>query len=87
MPFSRITSKIVKVSNVDVGGLNNYSEKRYTVVLDFEFEGTNYTSNFMIDDREDRTPVLLNRKILRMLNVAVNPSRKYIATTKYSVEE
>jgi len=82
-----ITSKIVKVSNVDVGGLNNYSEKRYTVVLDFEFEGTNYTNNFMIDDREDRTPVLLNRKILRMLNVAVNPSRKYIATTKYSVEE
>ena len=82
-----ITSKIVKVSNVDVGGLNNYSEKRYTVVLDFEFEGTNYTSNFMIDDREDRTPVLLNRKILRILNVAVNPSRKYVATTKYSVEE
>tara|TARA_R100000008_G_scaffold78960_1_gene60314 strand:+ start:1501 stop:2898 length:1398 start_codon:yes stop_codon:yes gene_type:complete len=82
-----ITSSIVKISNVDVGGLNNYSEKRYTVKLNFEFEGTNYTSNFMIDDREDRTPVLLNRNILRLLNVAVNPSRKYVATTKYSLDE
>ena len=82
-----ITSSIVKISNVDVGGLNNYSEKRYTVKLNFEFEGTNYTSNFMIDDREDRTPVLLNRDILSLLNVAVNPSRKYVATTKYSLDE
>ena len=82
-----ITSNIVKISNVDVGGLNNYSEKRYTVKLNFEFEGTNYTSNFMIDDREDRTPVLLNRDILSLLNVAVNPSRKYVATTKYSLDE
>ena len=82
-----ITSNIVKVSNVDVGGLNDYSEKRYTVKLDFEFEGTSYSSNFMIDDREDRSPVLLNRHILRLLNVAVNPSRKYVATTKYSLDE
>ena len=82
-----ITSNIVKISNVDVGGLNDYSEKRYTVKLDFEFEGTSYSSNFMIDDREDRTPVLLNRHILRLLNVAVNPSRKYVATTKYSLDE
>ena len=82
-----ITSKIVKISNVDVGGLNDYSEKRYTVKLDYEFEGTNYTNNFMIDDRKDRTPVLLNRQVLRILNVAVNPSRKYVATTKYSLDE
>ena len=41
----------------------------------------------MIDDREDRTPVLLNRDILSLLNVAVNPSRKYVATTKYSLDE
>ena len=31
--------------------------------------------------------ILLNRKVMRQMNVMVNPQRKYVATTKYSVEE
>ena len=41
----------------------------------------------MLDDRGDREPVLLNRKLMRQMNVMVNPQRKYVVTTKFSVEE
>ena len=51
------------------------------------FAGSNYSSvEFLLDDREEKSPVLLNRKILRVLNVAVNPNRKYVVTTKYSLD-
>ena len=82
-----ITSDIKRIVNVDVGGLNNYSEKRYAVNLTMEFAGSEYSDvEFLLDDREEKSPVLLNRKILRMLNVAVNPNRKYVVTTKYSLD-
>ena len=52
-----------------------------------EFAGSEYSNiEFLLDDREEKSPVLLNRKILRMLNVAVNPNRKYVVTTKYSLD-
>ena len=83
-----ITSKIQRVAKVDVGGLNNYSEKRYAVLLDFEFAGSSYKNiEFLLDDREDRSPILLNRDVMRMLNVMVNPQRKYIVTTKYTLDK
>ena len=82
------TNKIIRTAKVDVGGLNNYSETRYVILLDLSFSGTVYKNiEFMIDDREDRTAVLLNRKIMRMLNVVVNPQRKYIMTTKFEVKK
>ena len=40
----------------------------------------------LIDDRGDRTPILFNRQIMRMLKVSVNPERKYIITTKYNLD-
>ena len=80
-----IDSEKVKV---DVGGLNNYTEERYAILLDLEFTGTLYKDvEFLIDDRGDRTPILLNRQIMRMLKVSVNPERKYIITTKYNINE
>lgn len=83
-----LKSKLIRVTNVHVGGLNDYTEKRYTILLDIEFAGTVYKNvDVMIDDRGDRSPVLLNRKLMRQMNVMVNPQRKYVATTKYSVEE
>ena len=83
-----ITSKIQRVAKVDVGGLNNYSEKRYAVLLDFEFAGSSYKNiEFLLDDREDRSPILLNRDVMQMLNVMVNPQRKYIVTTKYTLDK
>ena len=81
-------SKLIRITDVHVGGLNDYTEKRYTILLDIEFAGTVYKNvDVMIDDRGDRSPVLLNRKLMRQMNVMVNPQRKYVATTKYSMEE
>ena len=83
-----ITSKIQRVAKVDVGGLNDYSEERYAVLLDFEFAGSSYKNvEFLLDDRKDRSPILLNRDVMRMLNVMVNPQRKYIVTTKYALDK
>ena len=83
-----VTSKIQRVAKVDVGGLNDYSEERYAVLLDFEFAGSSYKNvEFLLDDREDRSPILLNRDVMRMLNVMVNPQRKYIVTTKYVLDK
>ena len=82
-----ITSDINRVVKVDVGGLNDYSEERYAVNLNMSFAGSEYANiEFLLDDREEKSPVLLNRKILRTLNVAVNPNRKYVVTTKYSLD-
>jgi ribosomal protein S6--L-glutamate ligase len=82
-----VTNKLVRIAKVDVGGLNNYSEERPVVLLDIEFAGTIYNNvEVMLDDREDRSPVLLNRDIMRKLNVMVNPQRKYIVTTKYVLD-
>ena len=79
-------SKLIKVTDVHVGGLNDYTEKRYTVLLDIEFAGSLYKNQeVMLDDRSDREPVLINRKLMREMNVMVNPQRKYIVTTKFSI--
>ena len=41
----------------------------------------------MLDDRSSRSPVLLNRTIMRKMNVMVDPQRKYVVTTKLKLEE
>ena len=82
------TNRIIRKAKVDVGGLNDYSETRYAILLDLTFTGTLYKDvEFLVDDREDRTPVLLNRNIMRKMNVMVNPKRKYIITTKFEVKQ
>jgi len=82
-----ITSKIVRREEISVGGLRDYEETRYVVKLDVEFAGGFYKDvEFTIDDREDRTPILLDRAFMKRLNVMVNPQRKYVITTKYSLD-
>ena len=72
---------------ISVGGLRDYEETRYVVRLDVEFAGGYYNDvEFTIDDREDRTPILLDRAFMKRLNVLVNPQRKYVITTKYSLD-
>ena len=52
-----------------------------------EFAGSEYSNiEFLLDDREEKSPVLFNRKIIRILNVAINARRKYVVTTKYSLD-
>ena len=42
---------------------------------------------FGIDDRADMgTEVLLTRRIMTQMNVMVNPARKYVVTTEYSLD-
>jgi len=82
-----ITSKIIRKEEIKVGGLRDYDETRYVVSLDVEFAGGYYKDvEFTIDDREDRTPILLDRAFMKRLNVMVNPQRKYVITTKYSLD-
>ena len=54
-----------------------------------EFAGTLYKGvEFGLDNREKMgTEVLLNRKTMKMLNVMVSPSRKYIVTTKFTIDK
>ena len=82
-----ITSDIIRKEEIKVGGLRDYDETRYVVKLDVEFAGGFYKDiEFTIDDREDRTPILLDRAFMKRLNVMVNPQRKYVVTTKYSID-
>ena len=82
-----ITSDIVRKEDIKVGGLRDYEETRYVIKLDVEFAKRFYKDVlFTIDDREDRTPILLDRAFMKRLNVMVNPQRKYVITTKYSID-
>ena len=81
-----ITTKLIgEYVSVTGGG----DDKRPVVELEFEFAGTNYGKiEFGLDDRNRlNSDVLLNRKTMRLLNVMVNPSRRYVVTTKFSVED
>ena len=64
-------------------------DERWVVDLDMEFAGTIYPNiKFGVDNREDLTSdVLLNREIMSIMNVMINARRKYVVTTKFSVEE
>jgi ribosomal protein S6--L-glutamate ligase len=81
-----ITSDIIRQEEISVGGLRDYDETRYVIKLDVEFLGTMYETEFTLDDREDRTPILFDREFMSRVNVMVNPDRKYVVTTKYSLD-
>ena len=82
-----ISSQIVRTEKIKVGGLRDYEEERYVIKLDIEFAGTIYADIlFTIDDREKRTPILLDRETMNKLNVMVSPRRKYVMTTHYELD-
>ena len=82
-----ITSDIVRTQKIRVGGQRDYTEDRYVVSLDVEFLGHIYEdTEFTLDDREERTPILFDREFMNRLNLMINPNRKYVVTTKYSLE-
>ena len=81
-----ITSDIIRKEEISVGGLRDYDENRYVIKLDVEFLGGMYETEFTLDNREDRTPILFDREFMSRVNVMVNPDRKYVVTTKYSLE-
>jgi len=82
-----ITSDIIRKEEISVGGLRDYDETRYVVKLDVEFAGGFYKDvEFTLDDRDERTLILFDREFMNKLNVMVNPRRKYVITTKYSID-
>ena len=81
-----ITSDIIRKEDIKVGGLRNYEEDRYVIKLDVDFLGGLYEVEFTLDDREERTPIPFDRAFMDRINVMVNPARKYVVTTKYSLE-
>lgn len=81
-----ITTKLVgDYVSITGGG----KDERYLVELEFDFAGSPYGKiTFGLDNRDDfNTDVLLNRKTMRMLNVMINPQRKYIVTTKFTLDK
>ena len=61
---------------------------RPVVELEFEYAGTNFGRvRFGLDNREDMsTDVLLNRDVMKTINVMVNPQRKYLITTPFTLD-
>ena len=62
-------------------------DKRPMIELDIEFAGTVYEDvEFGLDDRSKMsTDVLLNKDTMTRMNVMVNPNRKYVITTKFTI--
>jgi len=81
-----ITSDIIRTEEISVGGLRDYEETRYVIKLNVEFLGSIYETEFTLDDRENRTPILFDREFMSRVNVIINPDRKYVVTTKYSLD-
>ena len=81
-----ITTNFVGQSSVVSG---SGRDDRPIVELEFEYAGTNFGKiKFGLDNREDMsTDVLLNREVMRVMNVMVNPQRKYLITTPLTLDK
>ena len=84
----RKTYPLEKTYKVKIGSIRDYTEERPVIRLDVNFAGDTYKDEpFGIDDRADMgTEVLLTRRIMTDMNVMVNPARKYVVTTEYSLD-
>jgi len=84
----RHTYPLERTYKVKIGSIRDYTEERPVIRLDVGFAGGLYKDEpFGIDDRADMgTEVLLTRRIMTQMNVMVNPARKYVVTTEYSLD-
>ena len=79
------TNLIGKYVSVTGGG----EDERPVIELEFEFAGTNYGKvKIGLDDRTRmNTAVLMNRKLMNKLNVMINPQKKYVITTPFTLDK
>ena len=84
----RHTYPLETTYKVKIGSIRDYTEERPVIRLDVGFAGGLYKDEpFGIDDRADMgTEVLLTRRIMTQMNVMINPARKYVVTTEYSLD-
>ena len=80
-----ITTKIIKTYEALTGG---GTDERYVVELELEFLGSKNKFMFGLDDRTKMgTEVLLNRFVMKELNLMIDHQRKFVLTTKLKFEE
>ena len=85
----KVTYPLERTYEVKIGSIRDYSEERPVIQLDVTFAGKTYKDEpFGIDDRRDMgTEVLLTRRIMKEMNVVVNPARKFVVTTPYTIDK
>jgi len=78
----KVKSKLVKMKDIKLGGYRNREETRPVVEIEIKFQQTKHKYLFTLDDRGGKTPLLMNRHFMTELNLAIDPSRKFILTEK-----
>ena len=88
MPSGKFKNKLIKMKKYERGAVNATTFERPMVHMNITFLGTTYKDvECIIDDRTSKTTkCLINQRFMRMANVMVNPARKYVVTTKYSLD-
>ena len=73
------TSPIYRKIKLIKGAIGGKEVKKVTVLFSLRFNGSTYKNvEFALDDRSGKTtPVLINRKTMKDMNVIVNPSRAF----------
>jgi hypothetical protein len=80
----KLVHPIEKIKDIELGGFRNRKEQRPAIKMDFTFSGILYKDiEFTIDDRGDKTPLLINRLFMKTANLMVDPSRKFILTERF----
>ena len=89
MPKGKFKNKLIKMRKYERGAVNATTFERPMVHMNITFLGTTYKDvECIIDDRTEKvTKCLVNQTFMKLSNVMVNPSRKYVVTTKFSVEK
>ena len=78
----KVKSKLVKMKDIKLGGFRNREETRPVVEIEIKFQQTKHKYLFTLDDRGGKTPLLMNRHFMTELNLAIDPSRKFILTER-----
>ncbi len=89
MPKGKFKNKLIKMRKYERGAVNATTFERPMIHMNIKFLGTTYKDvECIIDDRSEKvTKCLVNQTFMKLSNVMVNPSRKYVVTTQYSVEQ
>ena len=88
MPKGKFKNKLIQMRKYERGAVNATTFERPMIHMDITFLGTTYKDvECIIDDRTSKTTkCLMNQRFMRMTNVMINPARKYVVTTKYSLD-
>ena len=79
----KMKSTLIRMKDIKLGGFRDQEETRPVIKLDLKFQSTTYKDLlFTLDDRGEKTPILINREFMKLTNIAVDPSRKFILTEK-----